>query len=439
MSAQSTQSKSMSDPPRGALLVVFLTVFLDLLGFGIVLPVMPRQAEPYLEILGLPQAGIGAMIGILFSVFSLMQFIFSPIWGRLSDRIGRRPLLILSLSGSVVFYALYGFAVTFPETQAAMAIALMLFARLGAGIAGASVGTAAAVIADCTPPERRARGMALIGIAFGAGFTLGPLIAYFGLSLFQGQPWGVGALASLLSFIALLIAVFIFKETRKPGVSNAKETASFSRMASVLGIPAVGALVLTYFLSIFAFANFEATLARLTKEFFAMNDDDNFLVFALIGVVLMIAGGLYRPLAKRLPENKLLASGIILMIIGLGGVGIVSAAVYQQGVIGNASTFMKNMFYAVSAVSVVGFAFVNPSISALLSKKASPDQQGEVLGVNQSFASLGRILGPFLGSVFFSLHDSRTLPFLMAVVVLVAVLFLLRRVSSVAASADPAL
>ena len=169
MSAQSTQSKSMSDPPRGALLVVFLTVFLDLLGFGIVLPVMPRQAEPYLEILGLPQAGIGAMIGILFSVFSLMQFIFSPIWGRLPDRIGRRPLLILSLSGSVVFYALYGFAVTFPETQAAMAIALMLFARLGAGIAGASVGTAAAVIADCTPPERRARGMALIGIAFGAG------------------------------------------------------------------------------------------------------------------------------------------------------------------------------------------------------------------------------------------------------------------------------
>jgi len=180
MSSQSAQSKSISDPPRGALLVVFLTVFIDLLGFGIVLPVMPRQAEPYLEVLGLPQAGIGAMIGVLFSVFSLMQFIFSPIWGRLSDRIGRRPLLILSLSGSVVFYALYGFAVTFSEAQAAIAIALMLFSRLGAGVAGASVGTAAAVIADCTPPERRARGMALIGIAFGAGFTLGPLTSRWG-------------------------------------------------------------------------------------------------------------------------------------------------------------------------------------------------------------------------------------------------------------------
>ena len=118
------------------MLVVFLTVFIDLLGFGIVLPVMPRQAEPYLQTLGLPPAGIGAMIGVLFSVFSLMQFVFSPIWGRLSDRVGRRPLLILSLLGSVVFYALYGYAVTFPESQATTAITLMLLARIGAGIAG---------------------------------------------------------------------------------------------------------------------------------------------------------------------------------------------------------------------------------------------------------------------------------------------------------------
>ena len=186
--------------PRAALLIVFLTVFIDLLGFGIVLPVMPRQAEPYLAALGLSPLAIGVSIGVLFSVFSLMQFLFSPMWGRLSDRIGRRPMLILSLLGSVVFYALYGLAVTFPADQAATALSLMLLSRVGAGIAGASVGTAAAVIADCTTPENRARGMALIGIAFGAGFTLGPLIAYFGLSLFQQQPWGVGALSSMLSF-----------------------------------------------------------------------------------------------------------------------------------------------------------------------------------------------------------------------------------------------
>ena len=198
-STSADQAASTAPAHRGALLIVFLTVFIDLLGFGIVLPVMPRQAEPYLTALALSPIAIGATIGILFSVFSLMQFIFSPMWGRISDSIGRRPMLLLSLLGSVIFYALYGYAVTFPADRAATALALMFLSRVGAGIAGASVGTAAAVIADCTTPENRARGMALIGIAFGAGFTLGPLIAYFGLALFKQQPWGVGALASMLS------------------------------------------------------------------------------------------------------------------------------------------------------------------------------------------------------------------------------------------------
>src|SRR4029078_113761 len=176
-------------------------VFIDLLGFVIVLPWMPRQAEPYLD--GLSPEAKGAAIGVLFSIFSLMQFVFSPVWGRISDRIGRKPVLLISLAGSVVFYALYGFAVTLPPSEATLAIGLMLLARVGAGIAGASVGTAAAVIADCTPPAKRAKRMALMCIAFGAGFTLGPLIAYFGLALFDQQPWGVGALASVLSLVAL--------------------------------------------------------------------------------------------------------------------------------------------------------------------------------------------------------------------------------------------
>jgi MFS family permease len=270
--------------------------------------------------------------------------------------------------------------------------------------------------------------MALIGIAFGAGFTLGPLIAYFGLALFRQQPWGVGALASLLSFVALLIAVFVFRETRRPGTVAAKEFPSVSRTAAVLGMPAVGPLVLVYFLSIFAFANFEATLARLTKEAFGMTDDDNFLVFAFIGVVLMLAGGLYRPLAKRLPESRLLAAGIALMVIGLGGLGGVAWLVYRDAGAG-IPPLLERIFYAMASVAVVGFAFVNPSVSALISRNADPERQGEVLGVNQSFASLGRILGPFLGSLLFALHDSRTLPFAMAVGVLVGVAALVPQAS----------
>ncbi len=413
---------------------MFLTVFIDLLGFGIVLPVLPRQAEPYLDAIGMPplEGGAGgAVIGVLFAVFSLMQFIFSPIWGRLSDRVGRRPILLISLTGSVIFYALYGYAVGAPvdpapsRTAALTALGLILLARVGAGIAGASVGTAAAVIADCTTPENRARGMALIGIAFGGGFTLGPLIAYFGLAVFDQARWGVGAIASLLSFVALLIAIFVFRETRRPGTGATKEFPSVSRSLTVLKMPGVGGLVLIYFLSIFAMASFESTLALLTKAAFGMGDDANFLVFAAIGFTLMLAGGGYRPLAKRLPERQLLVIGVVLLLLGMVAVGGVAWRVMGTGSIAGEGSPWRWMFYAAAALAVCGFAFVNPSVSALISRRADADRQGEVLGVNQSFASLARILGPMAGLSLFSLHSSHALPYAAAVVVLAAVAALL--------------
>jgi len=402
--------------------IVWLVVFIDLLGFGIVLPVMPRQAEPYLG--GLSAETKGAVIGVLFSIFSLMQFIFSPVWGRISDRIGRKPVLLISLAGSVVFYALYGFAVTLPASSASLAIGLMLLARVGAGIAGASVGTAAAVIADCTPPDRRAKGMALIGIAFGAGFTVGPLIAFFGLALFDQQPWGVGALASALSFIALLVAIAIFKETRNPNNKAGKEFFSIRRTQEVLQMPTVGKLIFIYFLAIFAFAQFEATLALLTEAAFGMTDRDNFLVFATVGAVLMFAGGAYRPMVKKRSEQKLLGTGVVLMMLGLAGLAAVALGAGEA----ERPSWLKPAFYVVMSVAVIGFAFVNPSVSALVSKRSDPARQGEVMGVNQSFASLGRILGPFLGSVLFQAGVSHILPYLCAVGLLLIVAVLLPRV-----------
>ncbi len=403
---------------KGALGIVWLVVFIDLLGFGIVLPVLPRQAEPHLTALGLAPEAKGAVIGALFSVFSLMQFVFSPVWGRISDRIGRKPVLLISLAGSVVFYALYGFAVSLdPESGASLAIGLMLLARVGAGIAGASVGTAAAVIADCTPPDKRAKGMALIGIAFGAGFTLGPLIAYFGLALFAQQPWGVGALASGLSLVALVIAVLVFKETRDPNNKAGKEFFSVARTVEVLKMPTVGGLVLVYFLAIFAFANFEATLARLTETLFGMTNEDNFLVFAFVGGVLMFAGGAYRPMTKKRGEAALLRAGVGMLFVGMVGMAAVAWLGYSEP----STAGLKAGFYVALSISVIGFAFTNPSVSALVSKKADPSRQGEVQGVNQAFASLGRILGPFLGSVLFDVHPSRTLPFAAAVVSLLVV------------------
>lgn len=279
--------------PKRAMFIVFLVVFIDLLGFGIVLPLLPRYGKELLD--GYSELSKGAILGALYSLFSLMQFIFSPVWGRVSDAIGRKPVLIISLSGSVFCYGLFAYASTLMDKQPTLALLLILLSRIGAGIAGASVGTAAAVIADCTTPERRAKGMALIGAAFGIGFTFGPLIAYAGLAVFDQAKWAPGAVASGLSFCALLLAVVLFKETlrRDTDTSRHRQFFSIQKTTEVLRNPAVGPLVLLYFLAITAFANFEGTLSLFTDTSFGMGEDDNFLVFAYIGFVLMVAQGGY--------------------------------------------------------------------------------------------------------------------------------------------------
>ncbi len=406
---------------RSALLVVFLVVFIDLLGFGIVLPLLPRYADFYLA--GASGTVKGLVIGALYSSFSLMQFVFSPVWGRVSDRIGRRPILVLGLAGSVVFYALFAFASTIDREFAGLALGLMMLARVGAGIAGASVGTAAAVIADSTTPETRSRGMALIGVAFGIGFTFGPLIAYGSLRVLDSAPWAPGAAASALSLVALVIAVLRLPETLKPGAKPPREFFSPARTLAVLRQPAVGPVVLVSFLAVFAFANFESTLALLTKTAFLLGDDQNFLVFAFVGLVLLVVqGGVYRPLAARRSDVSLLTLGLGLMLAGLVGVGGVAVGSYLfRSAGGESAGWLLPMFYFSVAVAVSGFAFTNPSLAGLVSRRADPTRQGEVLGVSQSASALARILGPMLGLSLFYAHPSTVAPYIAAVAVLAVV------------------
>jgi MFS family permease len=175
-------------------------------------------------------------------------------------------------------------------------------------------------------------------------------------------------------------------------------------------------------------AQFEATVALLTDALFGMSVEDNFLVFALMGAVLMVAGGAYRPLARKGTEQKLLRMGVVLMIVGLAGLAGVAfqAGSFTSHKIG--PDWLKPAFYLATFVTVSGFAFVNPSVSALVSKRSDPARQGEVLGVNQAFSSLGRILGPLAGSVLFQMGSSRTLPYLAGVVALLLVAAMLPRV-----------
>src|SRR5947209_9825570 len=177
ISARPSSSKSF----RSAILILFLVMVIDLLGFGIVLPLLPRYGKELIEPLfpGEVRKSLrGLILGLLMASFSLMQFIFAPMWGRISDRHGRRPFLLLGLAGSVVFYALFGFASDWGamEGHQKLGLVLLFLARIGAGIAGATVSIAQAVIADVTPPKDRSHGMALIGAAFGIGFTFGPVL-----------------------------------------------------------------------------------------------------------------------------------------------------------------------------------------------------------------------------------------------------------------------
>jgi MFS family permease len=432
--------------PRAAMFIVFLVVFIDLLGFGIVLPLLPRYAKEYLGPAGVSETAGGFLIGVLYSSFSLMQFLVAPIWGRISDRIGRRPILLIGLAGSVVFYALFGLASELsPAEHAWLALGLLFLSRIGAGIAGATISTAAAVIADCTTKEKRAHGMALIGAAFGIGFTFGPLIAFAAVTWFPDARGGPGYLAALLSLVALGLGIRLMPETRRPHAPAEARPSWFNLLHGLgrtLQTPTVGLLVLTFFLATLAFANFEATLSLLTAEAFHYGNDDNFLIFAYIGFVLVVAQGYaYRKLVKTLDEVTLMRIGIGLMFLGLGNLALIAAVSPPMpsaaAIIGGGLTFASApsasgwvlaWFFVTLAVAVFGFAFLNPSIQGLISKRSDPNRQGEVLGVNQSFSALARIVGPVAGLTLFSLERRHMLPYILAAALLGIVLMLLPRI-----------
>jgi MFS family permease len=417
-----------------ALFIVFLVMFIDLLGFAIVLPLLPRYGRDFLNPLLSDQDSFsvklvrGLVLGGLMASFSAMQFLFAPIWGRISDRKGRRPFLLLGLAGSVAFYTLFGFASDWgaaPGRQLAGLI-LLFVGRIGAGIAGATVSTAQAVIADSTTPQRRSRGMALIGAAFGIGFLFGPILGAGALKFFPESRGAPGYAAAGLSLIGLVLAVILMPETWKPGSAAGKRGwLNLSGLRLVLDTPTVSLLILTFFLSTFAFGNFETTLTFLTQDVLHYGEEDNFWIFAYVGLVLVVAqGGLYQTLARRgVSEIRFMLTGATLMIVGLGTLGGTAAL---AGRIGAGSTSLLLVFLMAMTAAVTGFAFVTPSVQALISRRSDPARQGEILGVNQSANALSRILGPMAGV---GLYQQRpALPYAFAVSLVVIVICLSLRV-----------
>jgi MFS family permease len=393
--------------------IVFLVVFIDLLGFGIVLPQLPLYGDKYVNALipgGKENPAGGAILGLLMASFSAMQFVFAPIWGRVSDRVGRRPILLLGLAGSVAFYTLFGYASDLHPDHAALALVLLYVARLGAGVAGATISTAQAVIADCTGPERRKHGMALIGAAFGIGFTFGPLIGAGALALFPEHLGVIGYVAAALSLIALGLGFALLPETRRfsAGVIDRKWI-NWNGVLYALRTPAIAPVVLTFFLATLGFGAFETTLALLNRDALGVDEQHSYLVFAYVGFVLMLTQGfLYRRLANRLSEVTFMLAGIWLMAVGvLSLAGVSWVALNQRADFGVRLAWML----ASLTLCVVGFAFLTPSAQALVSRRTDAARQGEVLGVNQSAAAMARILGPIFGLTLYKLTPSHMLPY----------------------------
>jgi multidrug resistance protein len=352
---------------RSPLMIVFVTVFIDLLGFGIIIPLLPFYAETF---------GAHAFtVAMLSTSFSLMQFIFAPIWGRLSDRIGRRPIIVFGLLGSCLSYLAFGLATS---------LTALFAARIFAGIAGANIPTAQAVIADITTPENRAKGMGLVGAAFGLGFIFGPAIGGYLSQFGYATPAFFASALSLANFTA---AWFLLPETLKPEHRAIERVGRLDALRAALARPHLPLLLLIGFLVVAAFSGFESTFALFAERQYGFGAESIGYVFAFVGVVLVIVQGfLVGRTVKVIGEHHVVPISLAIVAIGL---------LMIPGTQTVASLLMAN------GVLAVGMGFNSPALMALISRYTAAEDQGGVLGLTQSLNSLARIVGPMWGGYAF--------------------------------------
>jgi len=359
---------------RSPLVVIFTTVFIDLVGFGIVIPVLPFYAE------GSRFNATPRTVGLLFASYSIMQLIFSPILGRLSDRYGRRPVLLLSLIGTGIGFLVLGFAAT---------IWMLFFGRILDGITGGNISTAQAYIADITTPEERARGMGLIGAAFGLGFIFGPAIGGI-LSM-----WGIHVpflFAAGLCFANALLLYFRLPETvtpDRPARNTADSDRGFAQVFTSLKQPRLGFVLTIYFLFIVAFSIMTTSFSLYTMFRFGYDAQHNGYLFAYVGIIaVIIQGGLIGRLVKRFGEVPLVIVGALFFAGSLFAVPFVGPE--TGGLLG---------LLVGGGIFSMGNSLSTPALTSLASKSVGPAAQGSVLGVVQSVASLARAVGPSLAAI----------------------------------------
>ncbi len=393
---------------RRAIATLFLVVFVDLVGFGVLIPVIPLYAKSF---------GANEFVGsLLIATYSLFQFVGAPVLGRLSDERGRRPVLLLSLFGSVLAWTLFGVAGELgPLVGASSGLVVLFFARAVAGIMGGNIATANAYVADVTPPEDRAQGLGLLGAAFGLGFVFGPAIAGVvsspaGLSVARRLlPAAVPVTeftlpsftAAVLSTVALVATAAFLPEPRQHAETTAEVTESrLRRLYRAVTAPDLGALVASFFLASFAFSAFESQFIFLTNDQLGYGTAENAILLTYIGVVIaVVQGGLVGPLTDRFGEYRLALAGAGIQAVTLALVPFATGWEFLPA-IGPVAAGAVGLAVVSTPLSV-GNALTNVSLNALVSLNAADDTQGGAFGLTQSASSLARTVGPSVAGLLY--------------------------------------
>jgi MFS family permease len=365
--------------------VIFLTVFIDLLGFGIIIPLLPTFSQHELHM-------HESTIGLVAGMFSLMQFIFNPFWGRLSDAYGRKPIIIFSLFGNVLSYTMLGlvFSGVFKS------VAVLFIARGMAGFFSANIGAAMAYMADITTGKERAKGMGTLGAAFGLGFVFGPFLGGFIAKRFG---FDVPAfLSAFLSLTAFIFAISFLKESLRVELRRKiswarKQLSTINYQLSIgkrfhhaITHPNIGILILLFFIIMLSISTIFSTFQLFAEreEGFHYDVEQVSYLFAYLGLIgALVQGILVKYLVKIFDERRILIAGNLLMAVGLGSIPLSHT---------NLTYLLGSLFFL-----SVGNGMNQPATLSLISRFTKPDEQGSILGVNQSLGALARFIGPTWG------------------------------------------
>ncbi|QQS37847.1 MAG: MFS transporter [Ignavibacteriales bacterium] len=353
------------------LVLIFLTVFIDLLGFGILIPILPTFATKELKV-------DETAIGIVIAIYSLTQFFFNPVFGKLSDKYGRRPIIVISLLLNAVGYIVFSFTHTY---------LMLIISRIIAGVGGSSIGVAQAYIADVTTREERSKGMGLIGAAFGLGFVFGPLIggmlSEYGYSV-------TGFVSAGFSFLAFLLTLFYLPESNlnRNNVAPSKRTLfNVEAAKKIFSKPDLSIIIILFFILTFSVANIYGTFALLGFKVYHFTDLQNGYMYGIVGLSsAIVQGGLLNFVSKYINQKRMITIGSFLMMAGL------ALLPYGGSLAGLA---------VVVVILSLGTGSLQPTLLSLISEVTSESEQGITLGLNQSFSALARVLGPLWGGFAF--------------------------------------